>query len=43
MWVIESFTDRLRIVNYRRDIFRHNGADRRLTGVHGHVIRDILA
>jgi len=24
-------------------IFRHNGIDRRLTDVHGEVIRDILA
>jgi len=30
-------------VDHEKLTFRHNGADRRLTDVHGHVIRDILA
>lgn len=30
-------------LNHEQLIFRHNGADRRLTDVHGHVIRDLLA
>ena len=30
-------------VDHEKLVFRHNGADRRLTDVHGHVIRDILA
>ncbi len=29
-------------VNHERLTFRHNGIDRRLTDVHGHVIKDIL-
>lgn len=30
-------------LNHEQLTFRHNGADRRLTDVHGHVIREILA
>ena len=30
-------------INHEKLVFRHNGADRRLTDVHGHVIKDILA
>lgn len=30
-------------IDHTRLTFRHNGIDRRLTDVHGHVIRDILA
>lgn len=30
-------------IDHERLIFRHNGADRRLTDVHGHVVREILA
>ncbi len=30
-------------LDHERLTFRHNGADRRLTDVHGHVLRDILA
>ncbi len=30
-------------IDHRRLTFRHNGTDRRLTDVHGHVIREILA
>jgi hypothetical protein len=30
-------------LDHERLVFRHNGADRRLTDVHGHVIRPILA
>jgi hypothetical protein len=30
-------------INHERLTFRHNGIDRRLTDVHGHLIREILA
>jgi hypothetical protein len=30
-------------VDHEKLTVRHNGIDRRLTDVHGHVIRDILA
>jgi len=30
-------------IDHERLTFRHDGVDRRLTGVHGHVIREILA
>jgi hypothetical protein len=30
-------------IDHEKLTFRHNGADRRLTDVHGHVIKDILA
>jgi uncharacterized protein (DUF1501 family) len=30
-------------IDHEKLIFRHNGIDRRLTDVHGHVIHDILA
>src|SRR5437660_757194 len=30
-------------IDHERLTFRHNGIDRRLTDVHGHVIREILA
>jgi hypothetical protein len=30
-------------IDHERLTFRHNGADRRLTDVHGHVIREVLA
>jgi arylsulfatase A-like enzyme len=30
-------------INHERLTFRHNGIDRRLTDVHGHVIRELLA
>lgn len=30
-------------IDHERLTFRHNGIDRRLTDVHGHIIRDILA
>jgi hypothetical protein len=30
-------------IDHKRLTFRHNGIDRRLTDVHGHVIREILA
>ena len=30
-------------IDHTRLTFRHNGIDRRLTDVHGHVIREILA
>jgi hypothetical protein len=30
-------------IDHEKLVMRHNGADRRLTDVHGHVIRDILA
>jgi hypothetical protein len=30
-------------LDHERLTFRHNGADRRLTDVHGHVLKDILA
>ena len=30
-------------IDHEKLVFRHNGADRRLTDVHGHVIKDILA
>ena len=30
-------------IDHERLTFRHNGANRRLTDVHGHVIREILA
>jgi hypothetical protein len=30
-------------IDHTRLTYRHNGADRRLTDVHGHVIRDVLA
>ena len=30
-------------INHEKLTFRHNGSDRRLTDVHGQVIREILA
>ncbi|OWK37537.1 DUF1501 domain-containing protein [Fimbriiglobus ruber] len=30
-------------IDHERLTFRHNGVDRRLTDVHGHVVRDVLA
>ena len=30
-------------INHKRLTFRQNGIDRRLTDVHGHVVKDILA
>jgi uncharacterized protein (DUF1501 family) len=30
-------------IDHERLIFRHNGIDRRLTDVHGHIIGEILA
>ena len=30
-------------VDHKRLTFRHNGIDRRLTDVHGHVVTDLLA
>jgi hypothetical protein len=30
-------------IDHERLTFRHNGIDRRLTDVHGHVIEEILA
>jgi arylsulfatase A-like enzyme len=30
-------------IDHEKLTFRHNGIDRRLTDVHGHVIKDILA
>ena len=30
-------------IDHEKLVFRHNGIDRRLTDVHGHVIRDIVA
>jgi hypothetical protein len=30
-------------IDHTRLTFRHNGSDRRLTDVHGHVMDDILA
>ena len=30
-------------INHERLTFRHNGIDRRLTDVHGHVIQDLIA
>jgi hypothetical protein len=30
-------------IDHERLVYRHNGADRRLTDVHGHVVREILA
>ena len=30
-------------LDHEKLTFRHNGADRRLTDVHGHVIKEILA
>ena len=30
-------------IDHEKLVMRHNGADRRLTDVHGHVIRDLLA
>jgi uncharacterized protein (DUF1501 family) len=30
-------------LDHEKLTFRHNGADRRLTDVHGHVIKDILS
>lgn len=30
-------------IDHTRLVFRHNGIDRRLTDVHGHVIKDLLA
>jgi hypothetical protein len=30
-------------IDHERLTFRHNGADRRLTDVHGHVLREVLA
>ncbi|MEY2773920.1 MAG: hypothetical protein RLZZ275_267, partial [Bacteroidota bacterium] len=30
-------------LDHEKLTFRHNGADRRLTDVHGHVISEILA
>jgi hypothetical protein len=30
-------------IDHTRLTFRHNGSDRRLTDVHGHVIHDLLA
>jgi uncharacterized protein DUF1501 len=30
-------------INHEKLTFRHNGSDRRLTDVHGHVIEDVLA
>ncbi len=30
-------------IDHEKLVFRHNGADRRLTDVHGHVIKDVLA
>jgi Protein of unknown function (DUF1501) len=30
-------------IDHERLTFRHNGSDRRLTDVHGHVIREVLA
>ena len=30
-------------IDHERLTFRHNGIDRRLTDVHGHVIRELLA
>jgi uncharacterized protein (DUF1501 family) len=30
-------------IDHERLTFRHNGIDRRLTDVHGHVIREIVA
>jgi uncharacterized protein (DUF1501 family) len=29
-------------IDHKRLTYRHNGVDRRLTDVHGHVLRDIL-
>jgi hypothetical protein len=30
-------------INHEQLTVRHNGLDRRLTDVHGHVIRDLVA
>ena len=30
-------------IDHEKLTFRHNGIDRRLTDVHGHVIRELLA
>ena len=30
-------------INHEKLTFRANGVDRRLTDVHGHVLRDLLA
>ena len=30
-------------IDHTKLIFRHNGIDRRLTDVHGHVISELLA
>ena len=30
-------------IDHKRLTFRHNGLDRRLTDVHGHLIREILS
>ena len=30
-------------IDHEKLVYRHNGADRRLTDVHGHVIDDVLA
>jgi uncharacterized protein (DUF1501 family) len=30
-------------IDHERLTFRHNGSDRRLTDVHGHVVREVLA
>jgi hypothetical protein len=30
-------------IDHEKLVFRHNGIDRRLTDVHGHVIHEILA
>jgi hypothetical protein len=30
-------------IDHEKLVMRHNGADRRLTDVHGHVIREILS
>jgi hypothetical protein len=34
---------RLLGIDHEKLTFRHNGIDRRLTDVHGHVVREILA
>ena len=39
--VLEGVEDR--VIDHTKLTFRHNGIDRRLTDVHGHVLGDLLA
>ena len=43
VWDLHATVLHLLGIDHTRLTFRHNGIDRRLTDVHGHVIREIVA